>query len=162
MPLAQNQGGGGSSWVTLLFFAVIIIGMWLLLIRPQQKRRRQMEQMQREIGPGDEVVTVGGLYGTVVETDDETITLEVAEGVTNRYARGAVGKVVGKAEDADDEEDADEEDEGDVDESDDSDNEPGGEPVDEAPDDADTDEPETSGKKSDSGNAARGKGGGAK
>jgi len=72
----------------------LLVVMYAVLIRPQAKRRREMLQMQQTLGVGSEVVTIGGLYGTVISTDDETVTLEVAPGVTNRYARAAVARVV--------------------------------------------------------------------
>lgn len=74
---------------------VLLFGvMYFMMIRPQQRRRREAERMQGSIGPGDEIVTIGGLYGTVTSIDDETVTLEVAPGVHTRYARGAVARVV--------------------------------------------------------------------
>lgn len=93
MPLAAtNQGGSPfGMWILLALF---ILAAYFLIIRPQQRRRKQMEELQHSIGPGDEIVTVAGLYGTVVEIDDKTVTLEVAPGVTNRYARQAIGQVV--------------------------------------------------------------------
>ena len=54
--------------------------------------------MQSALGPGDEVVTIGGLYGTVVGVDDDTVTVEVAPGVQSRYARPAIARVVTRAE----------------------------------------------------------------
>src|SRR5690349_19738901 len=84
--LAANSTGG-SSYSLILMMVLLFGAMYFLMIRPQQKRRRAMQEMQSAIGPGDEVITIGGLYGTVIEIDDETVTLEVAPGVTNRYAR---------------------------------------------------------------------------
>lgn len=76
---------------------VLLFGvMYFMMIRPQQRRRREAEQMQSSIGPGDEVVTIGGLYGTVTSVDDETVMLEVAPGVQTRYARPAIARVVTK------------------------------------------------------------------
>ena len=49
-----------------LLMIVLLFGvMYFMMIRPQQKRRREAEQMQASLGPGDEIVTIGGLYGTV-------------------------------------------------------------------------------------------------
>ena len=80
---------------------VLLFGvMYFMMIRPQQKRRRQAEQMQSSIGPGDEVVTIGGLYGTVTSVDDDTVMLEVAPGVHTRYARPAIARVVTSAANA--------------------------------------------------------------
>jgi preprotein translocase subunit YajC len=75
-------------------FVLIIGAMYVLVIRPAQRRRRDVEQLQNTLGVGAEVVTVGGLYGTIVEIDGDTVLLEVAPGMINRYARAAIGKVV--------------------------------------------------------------------
>ncbi|WP_436971042.1 preprotein translocase subunit YajC [Micromonospora coxensis] len=72
--------------------------MYFMMIRPQQKRRREAESMQKALAPGDEVVTIGGLYGTVTGVDDDTVLLEVAPGVQTRYARPAIARVVKQAE----------------------------------------------------------------
>ena len=50
--------------------------------------------MQSALGVGDEVITIGGLYGTIAAMDDEAVTLEVAPGVQTRYARSAIARVV--------------------------------------------------------------------
>jgi preprotein translocase subunit YajC len=92
--LAAASQGGGSSWTLLLMMALIFGAMYFLMIRPQQRRRRQAESMQSSLGPGDEVVTIGGLYGIVTSVDDDAVMLEVAPGVENRYARGAISRVV--------------------------------------------------------------------
>ena len=81
-----------------ILMIVLLFGvMYFMMIRPQQKRRREAEQMQQTLGPGAEVVTIGGLYGHVVSVDDDTVTLEVAPGVHNRYARPAIARVVSGA-----------------------------------------------------------------
>lgn len=90
------SASGGSGIATLLPLALIIVAMWFFMIRPQQKRRREAMELQNQLGVGDEIVTIGGLYGRVVGVDDEAVTLEVSPGVTNRYARAAVGRVVSK------------------------------------------------------------------
>ena len=90
---AEGQQSGGGYFIYLLM-ALFFVALYFLMIRPQQKRRRQTEEMQRAIGPGDEIVTVGGLYGTVEEIDDDSVLLEIAPGVTAKYARAAIGKVV--------------------------------------------------------------------
>lgn len=93
MVFAQ-QGGGGSSLPAILMIGGIILLMYFFLIRPQSRQRRQMQELQKSLGVGDQVITIGGLHGTVVRADDETIILEVAPGVTNKYVRGAVSRKV--------------------------------------------------------------------
>jgi preprotein translocase subunit YajC len=95
---ADSSGGGGSFLVTLLPLILLFGVMYFLMIRPQQRRRREAQELQSRIGPGDEVVTIGGLYGTIVEADDETVSLEIAPGVHAQYARPAIARVVNKAE----------------------------------------------------------------
>jgi preprotein translocase subunit YajC len=84
----------GSGLFQFLPLILIVAAVYFLLIRPQSKRKREQQSMQSSIGPGDEIVTIGGLYGTVTAIDDETVTLEISPGVTARYARGAIARVV--------------------------------------------------------------------
>ncbi|HEY0698683.1 MAG TPA: preprotein translocase subunit YajC [Micromonospora sp.] len=98
MLYAASSGGGAGSFTPILMIVLLFGVMYFMMIRPQQKRRREAEQMQSSIGPGDEVVTIGGLYGTVVGVDDETVVLEIAPGVHTRYARPAIARVTTKAQ----------------------------------------------------------------
>jgi preprotein translocase subunit YajC len=93
------SGGGGAGLAPLLMIVLLFGVMYFMMIRPQQKRRRQAEQMQASLTPGSEVVTIGGLYGTVVGVDDDTVTLEVSPGVHTRYDRRAVARVISGPED---------------------------------------------------------------
>jgi preprotein translocase subunit YajC len=74
-----------------LVFLVFMVGIfYLVLVRPQQKRVRKHQEVVATLKPGDEVVTIGGLYGYVKDVDDTVVHLEVAPGVVLRYARSAV------------------------------------------------------------------------
>jgi preprotein translocase subunit YajC len=99
--IAQEAQQGSSIWPTIGMFALLFGLMYLLFIRPQSKRRREAEQMQRQIGPDDKIITIGGLYGTVVSTDDESVTLEISPGVTARYSRQAIARVTERADQPD-------------------------------------------------------------
>lgn len=93
---ASSQGGGGLTiWIMLI---VLVGAMYFFMIRPQQRRRREVEAMQSGMGPGDEVVTIGGLHGMVHAVDDETVLLEIAPDVVVRFARAAISRVVAPAE----------------------------------------------------------------
>lgn len=81
--------------VLLLYILAFFALLWVMAIRPQRKRQREMQTMLAALTPGDEVVTVGGLYGTITEIeDDETMLIEVAENTEMRFARGAIGRVL--------------------------------------------------------------------
>ncbi|TDC85284.1 preprotein translocase subunit YajC [Micromonospora sp. KC606] len=97
--LYAAQSGGGAGGLTPIIMIALLFGvMYFMMIRPQQKRRREAEAMQKGLAAGDEVVTIGGLYGTVTGVDDDTVLLEVAPGVQTRYARPAIARVVARAE----------------------------------------------------------------
>ena len=89
---AQAQGGG--SFTPLLLIVLLFGVMYFMMIRPQQKRRREAQAMQSALGPGDNIVTIGGLHATVVSVDDDVVTLELSPGVTARYARPAIARVL--------------------------------------------------------------------
>ena len=78
--------------------------MWVLLILPQQRRMRQHQAVVASLRTGDEVVTVGGVYGTITSVDDDTLAVEVAPGVVLRVLRSAVSQRVGPFEDEQDDE----------------------------------------------------------
>lgn len=96
MLLATEQASSGSGLLTFLPIILIVAAMYFLMIRPQSKRRREAQQLQSLVAPGDDVQTVGGLYGTVSAVDDESVTIEAAPGVSLRYARGAIARVTNK------------------------------------------------------------------
>lgn len=98
MLYAAASGGGAGGLTPILMIALLFGVMYFMMIRPQQKRRREANEMQSALSPGDEVVTIGGLYGTVTDVEDETVLLEVAPGVQTRYARPAIARVVTRAE----------------------------------------------------------------
>lgn len=95
---AAASGGGAGGLTPILMIALLFVVMYFMMIRPQQKRRREAEQMQSALGPGDEVVTIGGLHGTVTGVEDDIVLLEVAPGVQTRYARQAIARVLTQAE----------------------------------------------------------------
>ena len=94
---------------TLILLAAMFVLLWALLIRPQRQRQQKHQQLLGSVAPGDEILTVGGLYGIVQEIDDEDdLIVEIADGIHVRIARRAIGGVVKPDEEADE---ADEDDE---------------------------------------------------
>jgi preprotein translocase subunit YajC len=95
----------------LILLLALLVLLWALLIRPQRSRQRQQQELLTSIEPGDEILTVGGIYGIVQEIDEEDdLIVEVADAVHVRIARRAVAGVV--KPDAEDEEEGNEADEG--------------------------------------------------
>ena len=80
---------------TLILLAAMFVLLWAFLIRPQRRKQQEQQQLLASVAPGDEILTVGGIYGIVTEIDDEDdLIVEIAEGIQVRIARRAVGGVV--------------------------------------------------------------------
>ena len=75
---------------------ILLLGVvfWAMLIRPQQRARANQRNMQTQLSPGDEVSTVGGVYGIVRDIDDATVDLEISEDVIVRFDRRAVSRIM--------------------------------------------------------------------
>ncbi len=92
----------GGLFILIAGFALV----WVLFLRPQQARQKAAREQGSTITPGDEVLTVGGLYGIVQELDEEgDLIVEIAEGIHVRIARRAVATVVKPDEDDDEADD---------------------------------------------------------
>jgi preprotein translocase subunit YajC len=76
--------------IALIFFAAMIVLFWVLIVMPQRRRRAVQQKILMELEPGDEVMTVGGLFGTVREVGDHHVVLEIAPGTDVRLAKSAV------------------------------------------------------------------------
>lgn len=85
------------SLVTLLPF-IVLIGAMFLMTRSAKKKQQAAAQMRNEMQPGTGVRTIGGMYATVKEIQDDTVTLEVAPGVHAIYAKNSIGAVLDDAE----------------------------------------------------------------
>ena len=80
---------------SLILLLAMFVLLWVLLIRPQRNRQQKQQQLLSSVEPGDEILTVGGLYGIVRDIDEEDdLIVEIAEGIQVRIARRAVGGVV--------------------------------------------------------------------
>ena len=91
--LAANNSGGSSA-LGWLFPLILVVGGYLLFVRPARARQRKAMQTRSNVAPGVEVVTTAGLIATVVDSDDETVTLEIAPGVHSKFLKQAIVRVV--------------------------------------------------------------------
>jgi preprotein translocase subunit YajC len=85
------------------FFLIIIVAfavLWLVVVRPQKRRQSQQQQMVSELRVGDEVLTAGGIYGTISRVDDDQITVEIAPKTEVRVARRAIAGVTSEPDPA--------------------------------------------------------------
>ena len=89
---AGGEGAGGfAGFIPLILMFVIF---YFLLIRPQQKRTKEHRQMISSVKKGDRIITSGGLHARVTGADDTTLTVEIADKVRVKIARGNVANLV--------------------------------------------------------------------
>jgi preprotein translocase subunit YajC len=84
----------------LIFLAAMAAVIWFLLIRPQRQRQAAHRELLAELAPDDEVVTAGGMFGTVRSIADDHVVLEIAPGTEVRIAKQAVTGLLRKEEES--------------------------------------------------------------
>ena len=89
----QGGGGLGGLLASMLPIVAMIAILWFLLIRPQQKEQQKHRDMVRNLKKGDEVVTVGGIYGRIMSLDAEKVSLKIAENVKVDVERSKIVRV---------------------------------------------------------------------
>jgi preprotein translocase subunit YajC len=82
-------------YIFILFLLVIV---WFLLIRPQRKRQLESQRLLASLAVGKEIVTAGGLYGTITALEDDEARVEIADGVEVRVAKRAIAGVLSEDE----------------------------------------------------------------
>jgi preprotein translocase subunit YajC len=86
---AAGEGAAGfTGFIPLILMFVIF---YFLLIRPQQKKTKEHREMIASLKRGDRIVTSGGIYGRITGLDESTLTVEIADKVRVKVARGNVG-----------------------------------------------------------------------
>jgi preprotein translocase subunit YajC len=90
MTIGASGGGAAVLPIIILAFAAL----WLIVIRPQRRRQSQQQRMVSELHVGDEVLTAGGIYGTISRLDEDEVTVEIAPGTEVRVARRAIAGVI--------------------------------------------------------------------
>lgn len=92
----------------LLPLALLALAFYFLVLRPSRRQKAKAEAISSSLAPGAEVLTAGGMRGTVVSLDDDDVVLDIAPGVPVRFVRGAIRKVISPADVAADESSDDE------------------------------------------------------
>ena len=89
----------GSSFLPFVIFAGFIGFMYWFIIRPQREQQKQAKEMLDALAIGDDVITIGGLHGSVVKMDDDVVTLRVAPNTEVVFDKATIGKVLGDEDD---------------------------------------------------------------
>ena len=98
----------------LIIMALMLGVMYVLMIRPQRQRQAQQQSMIDNAGVGDDVLTTGGIYGTITQIEGDDVVVELAPSLTVHMTRRGIAAVLPPEEDEEDHKLADEEDDADV------------------------------------------------
>jgi preprotein translocase subunit YajC len=78
--------------VFIIYFLLLAIAFFFLIVRPQRRQTANRLALIAALEVGDEVITAGGIYGTVRSIDEDTLEIEIADGVVLRLAREAIAR----------------------------------------------------------------------
>jgi len=87
------QSSAANSLIQLLPLALIFIIFYFLLIRPQKQKEKEHQKMLSGINKNDEVVTSGGIHGTIVNVKDKTLTLRIDDNVKMEIEKSSVAYI---------------------------------------------------------------------
>ena len=87
-----SQGGVVGALMTFAPLVLLFVLMYFMIIRPQRKKQKEEQKMRDSLQVGDEIVTIGGIYGTVAEVKDAYVLLEVDKDVKIRVNKQAIQK----------------------------------------------------------------------
>ena len=94
---AQAAPAASPSMMSSLLLPIVLIGvMYFMMIRPQMKRAKEHRGMLEKLAKGDEVITNGGIAGTVTDMGEHFITVEIADNVRIRVQKAAIANVLPK------------------------------------------------------------------
>lgn len=97
--MAPPQAGGGAAgslFMSLLPILAMFAIFYFLLIRPEGKKRKDHKTMLDNLKEGDNILTTGGVYGTIIKIKDDVITLQIAENVKIKVSKNYVAALKGK------------------------------------------------------------------
>jgi preprotein translocase subunit YajC len=91
----------------LIVMALVLVVLYVVTIRPQRQRQLTQQRMIESAGVGDDVLTSGGIYGTITEAEDDDIVVEIADGLSVHMTRRGIAAVL-PPEDEEEEEEVEE------------------------------------------------------
>ena len=96
--LAAPREGGNATYIFLMQMVAIFVIFYFLLIRPQRKEQERQRTMISEVKKGDEVITAGGIIGTVVHAQDDRLTIKSGENTRIVVERARIARVLSAEE----------------------------------------------------------------
>jgi preprotein translocase subunit YajC len=78
----------------LIVMVLLLVVMYVLMIRPQRQRQRDQQSMIDSAGVGDDILTSGGIYGTIKRVEDDDVVVEIADGLSVHMTRRGIAAVL--------------------------------------------------------------------
>lgn len=94
LPILAEQATPGLGLMNLLPIVAMLGIFYFLLIRPQRQQQKKADEMRSNLSKNDKIVTLGGIHGIITGLTDKTVTIKVDEGVSVKFDRTSVGRVV--------------------------------------------------------------------
>jgi len=83
----------------LIVMVLLLVVMYVLMIRPQRKRQQEQQAMIERAAVGDDVLTTGGIYGTIERAEGDDLVVEIADGLNVHMTRRGIAAVLPPEED---------------------------------------------------------------
>ncbi len=96
----QSNGGSSNPMMTFVMLGAMILIFWLFILRPQQKKQKDRQKLLESVRKGDKIVTIGGIYGTVVGVEEKTLLIQIADNVKVKYDKSAISTILREGEDS--------------------------------------------------------------
>jgi len=88
--MPQSGESGGGAYQSLIFIGLIIVVFYFFMIRPQMRKNKKIQAYREALKKGDNIVTIGGLHGKIVDIKETTFIIEVEDGSKLRIEKAAV------------------------------------------------------------------------
>lgn len=99
-PPGSGGESSGSAIASFIPFILIFVLFYFLILRPQQKQNRQRQEMLKNVKRGDRVLSSGGIYGKVVNVNENDLTVEIAKGINVQMTRSGISSIVNQEKDS--------------------------------------------------------------
>lgn len=91
--MAPQGGGQGNALTQIIPLVLIIVVFYFFMIRPQVKKAKEQKKYIEALKKGDKILTIGGIYGKIVEMrDDQTVIMEVEDGTKMKISKNAISQ----------------------------------------------------------------------
>jgi preprotein translocase subunit YajC len=99
-----SKTSGFGAWGLWIILGLMFVVMYFVLYRPQRKRQQEAQNLLSTLQKGDEVVTIGGIHGTIKKLTEDSVVLEVDKGVRMKFSRSAIARTLTVHEEREEEE----------------------------------------------------------